>query len=254
MYRITVSLLAVAALAFVAIAEEKTEAPKSQIQHVPAKTGVAIALLGGEEEGAFARGFIVRATDPDTKAVSARIVCPFPENERELKDYRIGLIQKFDKNGKLMGFTVLTWTHAVAPKGKRSISWGPAFAEFKTIRKEKIDASFAVSLKHVWGMKGKEAGKLKGMELVAMAGTKPLKADADVNRAKKEGTEPAKKKEDTPAMEYSRTLFELPQEGSAEMVYGVILTPKWKETRKTLEGFDALLVSINKTAFAEKKK
>ena len=149
---------------------------------------------------------------------------------------------------------VLTWTHAVAPKGKRSISWGPAFAEFKTIRKEKIDASFAVSLKHVWGMKGKEAGKLKGMELVAMAGTKPLKADADVNRAKKEGTEPAKKKEDTPAMEYSRTLFELPQEGSAEMVYGVILTPKWKETRKTLEGFDALLVSIDKTAFAEKKK
>ena len=253
MYRITVSLLAVAALALVAIAGEKTEAPKSQIQNVPAKTGVAIALLGGEEEGAFARGFIVRATDPDTKAKSARIVCPFPKNETELKDYRIGLIQKFDKNGELAGFTVLTWTRAVDPANKKNIIWGPTFAEFTTITKEKIDASFAVTLKHVWDMKEKKAGRLKGMELVAMTGTKPLEADAGIKRVKKEGIEPGKAKEGK-MLDYSRTLFELPASASAGTVYGVILTPKWKETRKTLEGFDARFVSIDKTAFLAKTK
>ena len=180
MDRITMSLLAVAALALVAIAGEKTEAPKAQIQHVPAKTGVAIALLGGEEEGAFARGFIVRSTDPDTEAKSVRIVCLFPKNETELKDYRVGLIQKFDKNGELEGFAVLTWARPVDPE-KKNINWGPTFAEFTTIKKEKIDASFAVTRKYVWDMKEKEAGRLKGMELVAMTGTKPLKAEAGVN-------------------------------------------------------------------------
>jgi hypothetical protein len=253
MYRITLSLLAVAALALVAIAEEKTKAPKSQIQHVPAKTGVAIALLGGEEEGGLARGFIVRATDADMKTKSARIVCPFPENETELKDYKIGLIQKFDKNGKLKGFAVLTWARTVDPENKKNIMWGPMFTEFKTIKKEKIDASFAVTLKHVWDMREKKAAKLKGMELVAMAGAKPLKAGPGVKRVKKEGKEPGETKEGE-MLEYSRTLFELPADSSAETVYGVILTPKWKETRKILEGFDATLVSINKTAFPAKKK
>ena len=121
------------------------------------------------------------------------------------------------------------------------------------LKKEKIDASFAVTLKHVWDMKEKETGKLKGMELVAMAGTKPLKADPGVQRVKKEGMDPKKTKEGE-LLEYSRTLFPLPAESAAGTIYGVILTPKWKETRKILEGFDATLVSIDKTAFITKKK
>jgi hypothetical protein len=83
-----------------------------------------------------------------------------------------------------------------------------------------------------------EPPKLKGFELVGGTPPEPKEVDG-IERGGKERKNVARQ---------HRVVLDLPPDASAERRYGVLLRPLWRETGKSLRGYEAILVASDAKA------
>ena len=230
----TVGMLVLTGMLF---GQEEAVKTRAHVRPIATGSGVFVALIRGEKEDARARGFMVRAIDATAKAETSTAVCYLPAEKSQAKAFRMALLPEADKDG-LTGCQVVTWIEAAKVTAPAKFE----FSKMKEISKETIDTGFAITFKPVWT----QDKKLQAFEIMALAAVKPMEPTGEIVKARKGWLEKQTEEKLVKAkpLAYSRIQLALPREMSPDIAYGIILVPKWKENLRTLDGFEATLVSV----------
>jgi hypothetical protein len=203
--------LAFAAEVMVPEVTEIRDAPKALLSFVPAS---------GEEPGAF----LVRPSGSDEG-----VKLPLPSEG--LDRFKLALIARTGKDGKIAGYSVVTWKPAdKKPPGREWPELAQAPGEATRVR--------GAELLLVRQLAPEGAAKTWGFEVLSFRKIEPLEDEDTIVRAKKEVIEDGKAR----LVEVGRFQMETRAAPTESLRHGILIVPVWTEG-KTLDAFDLSLVS-----------
>jgi len=148
-----------------------------------------------------------------------------------IKDYKLALVAKTDKEGAITGFAFVTWKPA---ERKAENEW----PQLKPIEGAEARIRGAATLL-IRQLPAEGKDPKWSFEIISFRRIEPKEADDPVVRAKKEILEEGGAR----LIEDKRFTLVAPAMPTERTCYGILLVPVWKDPGKTLDGFDAQLVT-----------
>jgi len=211
----TLFVVAVIAASFTTI--EAADKTHPVVREFATKSGVRIQLISDT-------ALRIESLDKDSKS----------KLDAKLADgFRMVLLTVPGDKPKLDTMHVVTFQPAV--KDKKAPAWPVLRAVDKT-KVQRIKAGTPLLVKPVWGTLG-NARVLAGFELIGMPATAGTPKDDDLIQRTKEEVDRG-----DPAR-VVKLKVEIPGGPQPGQVYGVALTPVWKEKNRALAGYDVQLVA-----------
>lgn len=208
------ALLAVVAFAGDAMVPEVTE-----------MNGAKKILFSFQAGGENSPCFVAKAIGGDEQHASRQLP------SEGIKDYKLALVARTDRGGAITGFSLVTWKPA---EKKAEREW----PQLKPVEgaEARIRGSATVLVRQL-PAEGRDAKW--SFEIVSFRRIEPKEADDPVVRAKKEILEDGGAR----LIEDGRFTLVAPAAPTEKACCGILLAPVWKDPGKTLEGFDAQLVT-----------
>lgn len=198
--------------------------------------GKELFLCLSRQEGEKSASFVIRTL----AGKAQRVTVPLPS--AGLDRFKLALVAETAKEGEISGFSLITWKPA--EKEEKPASW-PRFSEVVGVS-ERIRGAEALVVRRMPPPadedhdpeEAEERAPAWGLDLVAcklLAPKEPAEAIKRTQMTVEEGS--------SRFIEDRRCSLVAPRAPEAGIRYGVVLIPVWKEEGRTLEGFDAYLVT-----------
>jgi hypothetical protein len=209
-------------LAFLAVAAFAGDAMVPEVTEIPGAQKILFSFGGGGED---APAFLARSVGGEEQSVTRKLP------SEGVSDYKLALVARTDKMGAITGFSLVTWKPAEKKADKEWPQLKPIEGAEAAIR-----GSQTLLIRQLASV-GKDAKW--SFEIVSFRRIEPKDDDDAIARAKKEVIEEGGAR----LIEDRRFTLVAPATPSDKTCYGILLTPAWKEPGKTLEGFDAHLMT-----------
>jgi hypothetical protein len=210
-------------LALLAVVAFAGDAMVPEISEMPGANKILFSFGGGGEDAA---AFLAKSVGGEEHKVTRR-----PPSEG-IADYKLALVARTSKMGAIEGFSLVTWK----PAEKEAEE---AWPTLKPIEGAETSIRGAQTIL-VRQLPATAKDAKWSLEIISFRRIEPKDDEDPVVRAKKEVIEG---EGGTRLIEDKRFTLVAPATPTDKTCYGILLTPVWKEPGKTLEGFDAALVT-----------
>ncbi len=195
------------------------------VPEVTEMEGAGKILFSFGDGGEDAPAFLARSIGGEEQRATFRL--PAEGIER----YKLAIVARTDKEGAITGFSLVTWKPA---EKKAEREW----PQLKPVEgaEARIRGSQTLLVRQL-PAEGTDAKW--SLEIVSFRRIEPKEDEDPIVRAKKEVIEDGGAR----LIEDRRYTLVAPATPSEKSCCGILLSPAWKEAGKTLEGFDAQLVT-----------
>lgn len=213
-------------LALLALAAFAGDAMVPEVTRIEGASNILFSFGGGDD----ATSFVARSAEHEDKRATR------PAPSERISEFKLALVANTDEKGMITDFSLVSWKPADKPAEKAADAEWPQLKPIEGAE-ARIRGSSTLLVRKLTAT-AKDAKW--SLEIISFRRMEPGEKDEDpVARAKKETIEEGGAR----LIEDRRFTLVAPAMPTDKTCYGILLTPVWKEPGKTLDGFDAKLVS-----------